>query len=123
MAKRQTAAEAYETNRHDIILLVDLLKAELDRHAERAAAEPRNWSFAGDLGSVRRRIIEVLASLSGRTEASIEDALARPSLVRSGTVLAYGWTSSPGPSGTTSLAATCATRSHQPFCIPLNPSS
>ena len=56
MAKRQTAAEAYEANRHDIILLVDLLKAELDRHAKRAAAEPRNWGFAGDLGSVRRRL-------------------------------------------------------------------
>ena len=48
----QTAAEAYESNRHDIILLVDLLKAELDRHAERAAAKPRSWAFAGDLGSV-----------------------------------------------------------------------
>jgi hypothetical protein len=76
MAKRETAAEAYESNQHDIILLVDLLKAELDRHAERAAAEPRNWGFAGDLGSVRRRIMEVLASLSGRSEASIEDILA-----------------------------------------------
>jgi len=76
MANRQTAAESYESNRRDIILLVDLLKAELDRHAERAAAEPRNWGFAGDLGSVRRRIIEVLASLSGRSVASIEDALA-----------------------------------------------
>ena len=75
MAKRQTAAEAYEANRKDIILLVDLLKAELDRHAERAAAKPRDWGLAGDLGSVRRRIIEVLASLSGRSEASIEDAL------------------------------------------------
>jgi hypothetical protein len=75
MANRQTAAEAYESNRRDIILLVDLLKAELDRHAERAAAKPRDWGFAGDLGSVRRRIMEVLASLSGRSEASIEDAL------------------------------------------------
>ena len=75
MTKRQTAAEAYDSNRHDIILLVDLLKAELDHHAERAAAKPRDWGFAGDLGSVRRRIMEVLASLSGRSEASIEDAL------------------------------------------------
>jgi hypothetical protein len=75
MANRQTAAEAYESNRRDIILLVDLLKAELDRHAERAAAQPRSWAFAGDLGSVRRRIIEVLASLSGRSVASIEDAM------------------------------------------------
>ena len=76
MAKPQTAAEAYEANRHDTIVLVDLLKAELDRHAERAAAKPRDWGFAGDLGSVRRRIIEVLASLSGRSEASIEDQVA-----------------------------------------------
>ena len=76
MAKRQTAAEAYEANRRDIILLVDLLKVELGRHAERAAAQPRDWGFAGDVGSVRRRIIEVLASLSGRSEVEIEDALA-----------------------------------------------
>ena len=76
MAKPQTAAEAYEANRRDIILLADLLKAELERHAERAAAKPGDWGFAGDLGSVRRRIIEVLASLSGHTAAEIEDALA-----------------------------------------------
>jgi hypothetical protein len=76
MAKRRTAAEAYEANRHDIILLVDLLKAELEHHAKRAAAEPRNWGFAGDLGSVRRRIIEVLAALTGQSEASIEDQVA-----------------------------------------------
>ena len=76
MTKRQTAAEAYEANRHDIILLVDLLKAELGRHAELAAAEPRSWAFAGTLGSVRRRLLEVLIFLSGRSEASIEDALA-----------------------------------------------
>ena len=56
-------------------MLIDLLKAELGHHAERAAAAPRNWGFAGDLGSVRRRIIEVLASLSGRSVASIEDAM------------------------------------------------
>ena len=76
MAKPRTAAEAYGANRNDIILLVDLLQAELGHHAERAAAQPRNWGFAGDLGSVRRRLIEVLAMLTGRSEASIEHHVA-----------------------------------------------
>jgi hypothetical protein len=76
MTKRQTAAEAYEANHRDIMMLIDLLEAELGHHAERAAAEPRNWGFAGDLGSVRRRIIEVLAALTGQSEASIEDQVA-----------------------------------------------
>ena len=76
MANRQTAAEAYEANRRDIILLVDLLKTELEQHAKQAAAEPRNWGYAGTLGSVRRRILEALTFLSGRPEASIEDELA-----------------------------------------------
>ena len=40
------------------------------------AAQPRNWGFAGDLGSVRRRLIEVLAMLTGRSEASIEHHVA-----------------------------------------------
>ena len=76
MANRQTAAEAYEANRRDILAMIDMLRTELAVHAQHAAAQPRNWAFAGDLGSVRRRVLEVLIFLSGRSEASIEDALA-----------------------------------------------
>ena len=38
MAKPRTAAEAYGANRNDIILLVDLLQAELGHHAEPCCA-------------------------------------------------------------------------------------
>ena len=75
MTKRQTAAEAYDANRRDILAMIDMLRAELDLDAERAAAEPRNWGFTGTLGSVRKQFLEVLIMLTGRSEASIEDAL------------------------------------------------
>ena len=76
MAKRQTAAEAYQANRQDIAAMIGWLQDELDHHAERAAAEPRNYSFPGDLGEVRKRIIETLAFLSGHTVVNIEVTLA-----------------------------------------------
>ena len=73
---KQTAVEAYQDHRRDIATMIDWLEMELDRHAERAAAEPANWSLAGDLGEVRRRVLETLAFLSGHTEADIDENLA-----------------------------------------------
>jgi hypothetical protein len=77
MAKHevQSAAEAYRAYRNDISAMVDWLQMALDAHAERAAAQPANWGFAGDLAEVRKRVREVLSLVSGHTEAEIEETL------------------------------------------------
>jgi hypothetical protein len=72
----QTPTEAYRRSRNDIASMLDWLQMSLDAHAGRAEAEPANWALAGDLAEVRKRIMEVLTFVSGRTEADIEEALA-----------------------------------------------
>ena len=60
---KQTAAERYADQRRDTALLMDCIQMELDAHADRAAAEPRNWGYVGDMGRVRQAMKEVLQTL------------------------------------------------------------
>jgi hypothetical protein len=62
----QTPTEAYQRSRNDIASMLDWLQMALDAHAEGVQAEPANWALAGALVEVRRRIMEVLAFVSGR---------------------------------------------------------
>ena len=39
-----TAAETYAARRNDIARLIDVLQMELDKHAEQAKADPKNWA-------------------------------------------------------------------------------
>ncbi len=55
-----TAAEAYAARRNDIARLMDVMQMELDKHAEGAKADPRNWGHAGDLGKVREDLINLV---------------------------------------------------------------
>lgn len=71
-----TAAEAYAAHRGDLARLLDVLQMELDRHAERAKAEPTNWGFAGDLAQVRSNLIDLVGTLSGVDRAEVEGLLA-----------------------------------------------
>ena len=59
-----TAAETYAARRNDIARLMDVLQMELDKHAEGAKADPRNWGFAGSLGKVRSDLIDLVGFLS-----------------------------------------------------------
>ncbi|MBL8964589.1 MAG: hypothetical protein KF787_03175 [Phycisphaeraceae bacterium] len=59
-----TAAETYAARRNDIARLMDVLQMELDRHAEGAKADPRNWGFAGSLGKVRSDLIDLVGFMS-----------------------------------------------------------
>ncbi len=72
-----TAAQTYAQRRGEIARLLDVIQMELDAHAQRAAANPANWGFAGDLGKVRSDLIETLAFITnGRMErADIEKFL------------------------------------------------
>ena len=73
-----TAAETYAARRNDIARLMDVLQMELDKHAEGAKADPRNWGFAGSLGKVRRDLIDLVGFLSNmdpeQVEAFLNDA-------------------------------------------------
>ncbi|MBX3387689.1 MAG: hypothetical protein KF768_14060 [Phycisphaeraceae bacterium] len=65
-------ADCYAARRNDIARLLDVLAMELDRHDEKAAAEPGNWGFAGNLGKVREDLINLVGFMSNRDPHEIE---------------------------------------------------
>ena len=73
-----TAPEAYAARANDIARLMDVLQMELDKHAEGAKVDPRNWGFAGSLGKVRSDLIDLVGFLSNmdpeHVEAFLNDA-------------------------------------------------
>ena len=77
MAKKakQTANEAYRMNENDIGALLDLIGQEVKHHAEHAKTEGLHWGHVGDLGHVRKCLVEVLAQLAQHDEAFIEKHL------------------------------------------------
>jgi hypothetical protein len=70
-----TAAETYAARRNDIARLMDVLQMELDKHAEGAKADPRNWGFAGSLGKVRSDLIDMVGFLSNMDREQVEGFL------------------------------------------------
>jgi hypothetical protein len=73
-----TAAQTYAARQNDIARLMDVLQMELDKHAEGAKADPRNWGFAGSLGKVRSDLVDLVGFLSNmdpeHVEAFLNDA-------------------------------------------------
>ena len=70
-----TAAETYAARRNDIARLMDVLQMELDKHAEQAKADPRNWGFAGSLGKVRSDLIDMVGFMSGMDPEQVVEFL------------------------------------------------
>ena len=70
-----TAAETYAARRNDIARLMDVLQMELDKHAEQAKADPRNWGFAGSLGKVRSDLIDLVGFMSGMDPEQVVEFL------------------------------------------------
>jgi hypothetical protein len=73
------AAEAealYTQRKRDIAAVLDWLELELEKHDEYARKEGLTFAHAGDLGELRRQLIQALAFLAQRDETDIEDALA-----------------------------------------------
>jgi len=70
-----TAAETYTARRSDIARLLDVLEMELDKHDERAKADPRNWGLPGNLGKVRGDLIDLVGFMSGMERERIEEFL------------------------------------------------
>ena len=71
-----TAAGMYAARRNDIARLLDVLQMELDKHDERAKADPTNWGITGNLGKVRSDLMDTVAFLSGLDREDIERFLA-----------------------------------------------
>lgn len=71
-----SAAAVYESRRHDIARLVDVLELELDKYDRKADAEPNRWDYAGTLGYVRTTLIDLVEGLSGMERERIEAFLA-----------------------------------------------
>ena len=67
-----TAAETYAARRNDIARLMDVLQMELEKHADAAKADPRNWGFAGSLGKVRSDLIDLVGFMSGMDREHVE---------------------------------------------------
>jgi hypothetical protein len=67
-----TAAETYSARRNDIARLLDVLNMELDRHDERAKADPRTWGLPGNLGKVRSDLIDLVGFISGMEREEVE---------------------------------------------------
>ncbi len=75
MSAKQTASELYTERREDIARLIDWLDLELGKHQAKAEAEPADWSYAGDLGQVREKLIQTLAFLANQEPEEIEHLL------------------------------------------------
>ena len=78
---KQTARETYETRQREIAAMLEFLKCELEGHAQKAAQDPRNWGFPGDLAHIRENLKETLVFVMGgydedATGKMIEDAVA-----------------------------------------------
>ena len=73
--KRASAHKTYVNMKRDVAGLLDWLELELQEHARHAAKEGVNHGHAGDLGHVRRELIETLSFLAQRDEKDIEEAL------------------------------------------------
>lgn len=76
MTNETNASEAYAARVNDIARLMDVLQRELDKHADLAKADPKNWGRVGDLGKVRSDLIEMVAFLSHSERGQIEEFLA-----------------------------------------------
>ena len=67
-----TAAETYAARQNDIARLMDVLQMELDKHAEQAKSDPKNWGRTGDLGKVRSDLIDLVGFMSGMDREHVE---------------------------------------------------
>jgi hypothetical protein len=75
-AHETNARDAYQARQIDIARLIDVLQMELDKHAEKAEADPRNWGRVGDLGKVRGDLIDLVAFMSKMDREAVESFLA-----------------------------------------------
>ena len=74
--KPTAASAAYAQRSADIARLIDTLRQELASHAKRAALAEKHWGYAGDLGSVREGLLDLVTAMSGIEREDVEEMLA-----------------------------------------------
>ncbi len=74
--ERAKAHKLYLSRYRDVLALLTVLRTEAEKHAEFAEREGVDYGYAGDMGEVRARLVDVLAFLAERDAADIERALA-----------------------------------------------
>ena len=70
------ARDAYQAHANDIARLIDVLQMELEKHADAAKTDAKNWGKVGDLGKIRSDLIEMVEFMSGMDRQTIENFLA-----------------------------------------------
>jgi len=70
------ARDAYQAKANDIARLIDVLEMELQKHADAAQTDAKNWAKVGDLGKVRNDLVEMVEFMSGMDREAIENFLA-----------------------------------------------
>lgn len=63
--KTTSAQREYAARQARAKALIARLSVGLEAHAARAAEQPENWGFAGDLGALESTLQELLTSLAG----------------------------------------------------------
>jgi hypothetical protein len=74
--ERAAAVRLYRDRKCDVAALLDWIELELAKHGEYAAKEGLTLAHGGDLGEMRRLLVEALAFLAQRDTDDIEEALA-----------------------------------------------
>ena len=70
-----SAETIYRSRRKDIEALLEWLHLEVEQHASFARKQGLTYADAGDLGELRRQLIQALSFLAQRDEADVESAL------------------------------------------------
>ncbi len=71
-----SAETIYRSRRKDVEALLSWLGLEVEQHAAFAKKEGVDYGHAGDLGELRRQLVQALSFLAQRDEEDIESALA-----------------------------------------------
>lgn len=74
---RQTAAaNAYQAHANDIAKLIDIIEVEVASRAKRVQTDRGAWELVGTAAGLRVRLVEIVASLTGRDEPAVLECLA-----------------------------------------------
>ena len=72
---KETQTQAYEKHQKAIAALLDMLKTEFEAHRERRSNDELNWGYVGDLGHARECLKELMMTMSGWTDAEVEEGI------------------------------------------------
>ena len=72
---KQTVAQAYEKHQKALAALLDMLKTEFEAHRERRTNDELNWGYVGDLGHARSCLKELMMTMSGWSDAEVEEVI------------------------------------------------